>query len=119
MSLKYRVVTIFLSLLCLVLAVNLIRSWIRLGSKGDILSETENKLDNIRQKRDDLIRKLGGVKSSVFMESQARDKLNLSKKGEVVLILPPISPIITPTSILPDTRPNIQKWVDVFLKSEE
>ncbi|OGG13430.1 hypothetical protein A3D77_05035 [Candidatus Gottesmanbacteria bacterium RIFCSPHIGHO2_02_FULL_39_11] len=119
MSVKYRVVTIFLSVLCLVLVVNLIRSSLRLGSKGDILSETENKMDDIRQKRDDLIRKLAGVKSSVFMEKQAREKLNLSKKGEIVLIMPQISPITTPTPIPPDTRPNIQKWADVFLKIEE
>jgi hypothetical protein len=69
----------------------------------------------VRQKKDGLERELAGATSSAYLEKQAREKLNLSKNGEIVVILPPISIAPTSTPVPEDTRPNIVKWVDVFV----
>ncbi|MBP7967821.1 septum formation initiator family protein [Candidatus Woesebacteria bacterium] len=48
-------------------------------------------------------------------EKTVRNRLNLHKKNEVVLIVPEATPTI---AILPPTPiPNYQQWVDIFFKN--
>lgn len=98
----------------IVLTFNLISSWWRLYQKGDVIKEAEMKLELSREKQEELKRSLAKTKSSEFIEKQAREKLNLSREGEVVLLLPPITPIIEVSPTPQENLPNWKKWVRLF-----
>jgi cell division protein FtsB len=105
----------YLSLIfCVILGINLVRSWVQLGHRGDIIKETKDKLQEEVLLQDNLVRKLAGIKSPEFVEKQAREKLNLGKAGEIMIILPSISPIAEPTPTPVDTSSNLEKWIKVF-----
>ena len=57
--------------------------------------------------------------SQGFAEREIRDKLNMAKPGEVVVILPEMTPAATPTAVLQpkepvENQPNWKKWLEVF-----
>lgn len=104
-----------LILFCLTLSINLVRSYINLTQKGDVVIETKKKLQEAKDKQDQLKRELAMVESPEYIEKQAREKLNLGKEDEIVLILPSVSPFITPTPIPQPDFPTWRKWVNVFL----
>ena len=55
------------------------------------------------------------TQDSYEFEKTVRNKLNLHKKNEVILIVPQPSPtVIIPT---PTSLPNYQQWLDVFFKN--
>lgn len=53
-----------------------------------ITEETE-KLTRLQQQNQELRKKLGYVESGEFIERQARDKLNLARENEVVMVISP------------------------------
>ena len=101
--------------LCLLLIFNLIRTWWQLQSRGDVIKKTEEKLEQALDLHKKLERDLAKVQSPKFIEQQARNKLNLTREGDVVLMLPPITPEIEPTPTPVDTSSNLDKWLKVFL----
>jgi cell division protein FtsB len=86
-----------------------------LARRGDIVKQSQGRIEDEKEIQDDLKRKLARAQSQEFIERQAREKLNLGREGEVVLILPTISlpPEVTPTPI--DNSGNWKKWAKVFL----
>lgn len=48
------------------------------------------------------------------LEKTIRNKLNLSKEGEMVVIIPQLSP--TPMVLTPTPAPNWQQWMDLYFK---
>ncbi len=48
------------------------------------------------------------------IEKTIRDKLNLTKPGEAVIIIPQPSP--TPVVVTPTPAPNWQQWWEVYFK---
>lgn len=109
----------FVQLLILVTAVffilNLGRSIYGLWQKGDIVAESEQIRDELREKNLQLKEEQMRVETPEFIEEQARNKLNLTREGEVVVVLPelPISPIPQAQTELSE-EPNWQKWWKLF-----
>ena len=104
------IIFIFLIALC----VNLVNSWWRLYQRGDIIKEAEDNLLEVSEKQEELKRNLAKAQSTQFIEKQARDKLNLSREGETLIILPPITPIIEITPTITPAYANWEKWVNLF-----
>ncbi len=48
------------------------------------------------------------------LEKTIRNRLNLSKPGEMVVIIPQLTP--TPTVITPTPAPNWQQWTNLYFK---
>lgn len=111
---KYRLFNWLFLLIFIALSVNLVRSWWHLESRGDVIKEAKDKLLEAKEKQDELKRDLAKAQSTQFIEKQARDKLNLSREGETVVILPPITPVIEMTPTPTPALANWQKWVNVF-----
>ena len=109
---KDRLITIGLVLGVAFLGINLVRSFIAINEKRQILTDSEKRLINEQEKEEKLKRKLAQVKSYQYVEMEARDKLNLSAEGEYVVILPPITPVVTPTPTA--VLSPIEQWVRVF-----
>ena len=104
----------FLIFISLSLIVSVVRSFWSLSKGKRVIQETEEKLETTREQQEDLKRQLARSQSPNFIEKQAREKLNLGKEGEIILILPPISPIEEPTPTPIENLPNWQKWVKIF-----
>lgn len=111
---RNKLVTWLLLAVCLMLFVNLVRSWFYLEKRGNIIKETQDKYKKENELHETLVRKLAGVESQEYIEEQARDKLNVGREGEIVVILPTISPIVESTPIPIDNSSNLEKWLKVF-----
>ena len=55
------------------------------------------------------------TQDSYEFEKMVRNRLNLHKKNEIVLIVPEPSP--TTVILSPTMPPNYQQWIDVFFKN--
>jgi len=111
---KQKIIGWFLLLICLVLTFSFVRAWRRWIDRHSILADAYRKLGEAKRTNDVLTRELAKSQTPEFVEKQAREKLNMAKEGEVVVILPPITPIVSPTPTPPDTRANWEKWIGVF-----
>lgn len=104
----------FLIFISLSLIASVVRSFWSLSQGKRVMQESEEKLQATYEQQEDLKRQLARSQSTEFIERQAREKLNLGKDGEIILILPPISPIAEPTPTPIENLANWQKWVKIF-----
>lgn len=85
------------------------------------LNQSKEALDKLEDENKELQRQLENVKTERYSEKEARDKLNLAKEGEIVLVLPDDDVLrkLSPRRkeeqehLLPD--PNWKKWLSLFL----
>ena len=68
--------------------MSLVRSIYSLWKKGEIVHELARQEAEKKSENDRLKRQLEYVQSPQFIEKQAREKLNLQKEGEQVVVLP-------------------------------
>jgi len=96
----------------------LVRNVLRLWRSGDRLGQAEEKLESLRAENLRLKQQQQFLGSDVFFEQQIRDKLNMAKPGEAVVLLPPVA------SLQPTEResteetlietPVWQQWLVLF-----
>jgi cell division protein FtsB len=96
----------------IILVVNLVRSITNLWQKGEIIDDYVKRLSQVIRRNEDLKKGLARAQSPEYIERQAREKLNLGKEGENVVILPPITP--SPTPPLEENLSNWQRWLRLF-----
>jgi len=84
------------------------------GSRFD--REVED-LSKLQQKNFELKKRLEEVGSTQFIEEQARDKLNLSRSGETMMIIPQeeINKILEAGKPTPTPLPNWQGWLKLII----
>lgn len=111
---KFNLKEIILLVIVLLLFGSLIRSWTNLAERQKIIKEAKIKLAEEQKEQDNLKRELVRSESTGFIEEQAREKLNMSREGELIILLPTpmISPSPTPSPV--NTSANWQKWVRLF-----
>ncbi len=97
------------------LGVNVVRSFIRISYRDEIVKSTYDKLQQVKDESESLKRKLAEVESNQYIEQEARNKLNLGKDGEIALIIPSISPDVGPSPTPIDKSSNLVKWLKLFL----
>ncbi len=105
-----RLIAILISIISLIIIVNTFRSIVTLWQRGNIVSEQQALLNKKQQENEDLQKKLAEVESPDFIEKQAREKLNLQKEGEVVVILPKTDNKQQVTQETIKQPSNWQKW---------
>lgn len=98
----------------ILMILNLFKSWSSLQERLNIIKNTENKIALETDKQDRLKRELAQAESPDFIESQARDKLNMVREGEIVILMPTISISVQQTSPISELSPNWQKWLKLF-----
>lgn len=80
------------------------------------LEIAQDQLNDLKDEEASLEAKLGEVESDIFVEAEARNKLNMKKEGEIVLIVPKGEEI--ENSITSDEEEkglsNWGKWLMVF-----
>lgn len=111
-----KIIYIAIVIILLVIINNLIHSISELWGKNELLTSAEKKLELEKEKNRKLKAELSYVQSQAFIEEQARNKLFMSKPGEQDILIQRslIAPQKTKSKV--DTRPNWQKWWNLFIK---
>lgn len=110
----------FLVILLIVLVASFLNSYKKMRSSLDKIESEKKKIENLEAKNAEVKRKLEAIESGEYIERQIRDKLGLSKEGEIVVILPPeeklrslyIEPVLEKET---PEKPNWEKWVELLL----
>lgn len=117
---RNRFVYTLLLIIGIYLIVSLSRSIYLFWSKRDVLRQAEEKVQKEMKKNKELAQQLYQVRSSEFIEQQARDKLNLAKPQETVVVVPPklVSELATYSGTISaqnkEEEPNWKKWWKLF-----
>jgi len=107
-------------LLSFVLIVNLGRDVRRLVKTEERLVKTEEKLEDIKKQNEQLQKTKEYYQSDEFLEEQIRDKLQMAKPGETILILPEQIQEASGLAFKKENREqngsmaNWQKWLGLF-----
>ena len=109
----------FLIFLSLALSVSLIRNILKINKAGKKIEEAQVQLEEIKEENRQLKLKVESLASEEYVERQLREKLSLSKEGEIIVVLPEeeILRKLAPKreleeDILPD--PNWKRWYKLF-----
>ncbi len=110
---RSRFVTWVIIIVGLILIVSTIKDTIGLWKAGDRVDEKAVEVKNLEKENEKIQEKISQIESPAYIEKYARDRLNLAKPGESVVILPKdnISSISAETL---DNRSNWEKWWDLF-----
>lgn len=98
----------------LFLIFSLVRSIWSLLQKENVVIEEEKRLASIKKQNEELNARLKNQENDAFIEKQAREKLGLGREGDYVILLPPITPMVEPTTT--PILENWQKWVQLYLR---
>lgn len=110
--LRFRLVRLIISVIGLLMIFSLSGSIMTFWQRGNIVVEEEKRLLKLQKKNEELKKQLAETQTPEFVEKQAREKLNMSKDGEIVVILPKITPFFSPT---PTPEVEIwQQWLKTF-----
>lgn len=106
-------------LILILLTASLVRNILRILQAEDRVGEVRQRVESLGQENRKLKEELEKVESEAYVEFQARDKLGLTREGEIVVVLPDeeilrkIAPRIEEEEeTLPD--PTWQRWLKLF-----
>lgn len=109
---KKRIVTTIIIIFSLVFIINISRSIILLWQRADLVQIEEQEKKKVEQENLNLKQKLNFMQDPEYIEQEARDKLNMRKPGEAIVVLPEITSVPNPT--ITPVIPNWQKWRDLY-----
>lgn len=109
---QHRSVRLGFFLVILYFILSLSRSAYTLWQKENVVIEEERKAEVLKRQNIALQQNYETVQGSFYIEHEARQKLNVSKEGDYVLIMPTISPIPLVTEA-PQPE-HWQEWMALF-----
>ena len=104
-------------LVSIVLVVSSSKRILNLRTTSQQVKDSEAQLENLRKENENLKKELEYKKSAEFAEGEIRNKLGLAREGEAVIILPKEEEKQLTTDNGQLTKPNWQKWRDLFFCS--
>jgi len=110
----------FILLLLVLMTASIIRNIGKVRAIRNEVAKEKERIEKLKAENEELQRKIEETQSDEFIERQIRDKLGLTKEGEIVVVLPDeeilrsLAPKIeNEEDTLPD--PNWKKWLKLFL----
>ncbi len=98
------------------LIISLSRNIYCLLKAGDQVELAQQRLEELEKEHQELLKKEDYYQSEEFVEQEARNRLNMGKPGETVVILPPnVGGTGEITSTPAPELPNWQRWLRLFL----
>ncbi|MGI8419456.1 MAG: FtsB family cell division protein [Candidatus Levyibacteriota bacterium] len=114
-----KIVFFTIALIGIVVINNLAHSIFIIWQKQDLITRAQNNLQEEKKENQKLNKAIALVNKPEFIESQARDNLNLAKPNEEIVLIP--TKTIATKSSTPsrpqDSQQNWQKWWNYFFKS--
>lgn len=105
--------------LALFFVVSLSRNVFRILQARKRIDEEQGRVNKLRDENEALKKRLAETQSEAFIETQLRDRLGLSKEGEIIVVLPDSDTLkkIAPArpeeeETLPD--PTWKRWLRLF-----
>jgi len=110
-------IQILIIIVGIILIVSLSRSILKMFKARDELKLAEQKIEELQEEAASLTEKKEFYQSEEFIEQEARNKLNMVKEGETVVVLPPnVKEILGEKEVQPQTSvPNWRQWLNLFL----
>lgn len=115
---KTKAIRIFTLVIGIFLVISLVRSIADLWQKGSVFEKEEQRFAKARLDNEQLLSEYEKIQSPLYVEQQARDKLGLTKEGEVVIVLPQLSviPVSTKSAAIElSSLPIWKQWIKVLL----
>jgi cell division protein FtsB len=112
---KIRYLTIILTISIFILVIGVFRAFFQYQDRSRILKNAQEKYDEANSKNEALKRELAQTEQYEYIEKEAREKLGLSREGEVVVILPENTKDVIPTPTPTPVLSNFQKWLKLFM----
>jgi len=110
-----RLIKIIIIVVGIGLIISLSRNIYRLLKAGDQVKLAQQRLEELEKEHQELLEKEEYYQSEEFVEQEARNRLNLGKPGETVVILPPnVGETGEVTSTPAPELPNWKKWLRLF-----
>lgn len=113
----YKKIAYFAALIILLVAINnLTHSIYTTWEKQKLITKAHHELTQTTEENMQLKQSVAQVTKPGFIESEARNKLLLTKQDEGIIVIPTNAEIrkITPTPVPVDSSPNWEKWWKVF-----
>ncbi|MBN1169382.1 septum formation initiator family protein [Candidatus Woesebacteria bacterium] len=111
---------ILLVLMVIFFSISLYRNYSKVKSSSERIEAARERVEQLKRENDTLKQDLKEKESEEFIEKELRDKLNLAKEGEIIVVLPDeeILRKLAPEredeeEYLPD--PNWKKWLKIFI----
>ena len=101
-------------IICIVIAVGVLRSVYALSQKRGIVGERQKALTELVRKNKQLQEDLREATSPAFIERAARDKLGLVREGETVVIMDKTATISADVQKNPQEVPSWKQWWSLF-----
>lgn len=113
---RSRTVKIILIMAGVSLIISLSRDILRLLKASDQIKLAEQRVQQLEAEQQQLLEKKEYFQSEEFVEEEARNKLNMAKPGETIVILPPSSGVAEDKSKSRSQIgiPNWKKWWKLF-----
>ncbi len=110
-----RLIKIVVVIIGIGLIISLSRNIYRLLKAGDQVKLAQQRLEKLEKEHQELLEKKEYYQSEEFIEQEARNRLNLGKPGEMLVILPPnvgeTGEISSPSA---PELPNWKRWLKLF-----
>jgi len=115
--LNNRPAKILIILVGLGLIVNLSRNILKLLKSAEEMKLAEKRIEELEKESEILAQKKEFYQSESFVEQEARNKLNMGKEGETMVVLPPnVKEVLGEKGNLPSKPiPYWQQWLNLFL----
>ena len=98
----------------LVTIFGLSQSVVRLIGRKSMLKVKQEELVRLQKEQENLQNKLKLAQTPEFIEKEAREKLNLAKIGETIVLIEQEELIPYNASLIPNQIPNWKKWWNLF-----
>jgi len=110
---KSKAIKIIIAVIGLILIFNLSRDILRLIKASDQIRQAEQRVKDLESQQQQLMEKKEYFESAEFVEEEARNKLNMARPGETIVILPPNNGVAADKGELIQL-PNWKKWWRLF-----
>ena len=104
-------------LVSIILVVNSTKRILTFRATALKVSEAQTRLEQLRKENEAFKKELEYKKSDEYAEGEIRNKLGLVKEGETVVIIPKEDDQKVTTDNGQLTKPNWEKWRDLFFGS--
>lgn len=114
---KKRIFKILVLALGLFLIVSLVQQTLSLWRAEERIGIAQRKVEEAKQKNEELAGKLKYVQSEEFIEKEARDKLGMGKEGETIVVVPKDvieKEVEKAQKEEPEKVPNWRLWKEAF-----
>lgn len=98
----------------LVMIISLTRSIFRLVKQGGRLQQVRDRVSQLEVEKEGLMSEREYYQSKEFVEAEARNRLNMSRPGEAVVVMPSPSEEVVSAGVIESEKPVWQEWLEYF-----